>query len=309
MPTPTHVLPPRPKPRGVLRGLLEKLLLASLGLGVVAIVLLLNLRGDFHRAVAPLGPQLSGSGMLAALLRREQSTSGEDRVLVINGQRLHISIERVDKNVADALEGSLGDCPTRHELGGPVAGERSGYGVCLHPNEAELSMPERLRNFGETRDIADLGRLEYVYGEELEGGATALLHLSSSDELNLDRLMPTEGDVMGTDPEGIPRPPDGRRALHSYEEGLPYAVTVYGRSSRTVPQLQRWYRQNVDSSLWYELDTAAEAERQGVDLDGNDALFFMDRQDPLKFVLVSFAERPRSELLAAGTMVTVAQAR
>lgn len=298
---------------GVLRGLAQKLALGLFGLLVVVVVMLLNLRGDVHRVLAPLGPQLSSSGMLRALLDRDEPTSGDDRVLVINGQRLHIAIETVEAPVAEALAAALDDCPTRDELGAPVSGGGTGYGLCMHPRPDDAvsgtSLSDRVGAFGDSHDIADLGRLEYIYAETLDGGGTALLRLTSGDSLDLDRLLPTEGDVTGTDPEGIPRPPDGRRALHSYEEGLPYSVTVYGRSERTVAQLQGWYRRHVDSDLWLEVDTAAEAERQGVDISGVNSLIFVGRDDPLDFVLVSFTARPRSEQQDAGTMVTISQAR
>lgn len=312
-PTGEALVPPRERLMGILRSAGQKLLLVAMGLSVMLVLVLMHLRTDLHAAMAPLGPQLSSTGMLQALLDREQPISGEDRVLVINGQRLHLSTEVVDLAVEEALEASLADCPTRDELGGPVSAAGRGYALCVHSTTlasgVEPSLTERLETFRDTLDLADLGRLEYVYAEEREGGRTAMLRLASGEELDIDHLLPQQGDAMGMDPVGIPRPPDGRRILHSFEEGLPYAVTIYGRSERTVAQLQQWYRTHVDRTLWHEVDTAAQAEAQAVDISDIDMMVFVPNDDPTRFALVDFEERPASDSQAEGTMIMIAEAR
>jgi hypothetical protein len=302
---------PRGRVVGWLRRLGEKLLLVALGLVVFAVVMLLRLRGDVHEAMAPVGPQLSSTGMLQALLDRDEPESAEDRVLVINGQRLHLNAEVVDEPVAQALDTALADCPTLDEIGGPVSAGDRGYGLCMHTTDRDgnsLSLTERLESFRETLDFADLGRLEYIYAEEREGGRTALLRLESGEVLDLDNLLPVEGDASGTDPDGIPRPPDGRRVLHAYEDGMPYFVTVYGRSERTVAELQTWYRANVNHDLWREIDTATQAEERGIDLTGVDMMVFVPVADPTRFALVGFEARPGSETQREGSTVSIVEA-
>lgn len=310
---PEHKPRPRERFRAAVRSLGEKLLLVALGLGVMVVVVLLHLRTDLHEAMAPVGPQLSDTGMLQTLLDREQPISGDARVLVINGQRLYLSTEIVEAPLDEALAGALLDCPTREELGGPVMGDEGGYGLCIHPSPTDSTglsaLTERLETFRDTLDIADLGRLEYIYGERREGGRTALLRLESGEELDIDSLLPVEGDAMGADPEGIPRPPDGRRVLHSFEEGLPYSVTIYGRSARTVTELQIWYRTHIDRAIWREVDTASQAEARGVDLSDVNMMVFVPHADPTRFALVNFEERPANDSQIEGTMVTIAEAR
>ncbi|MBO6937134.1 MAG: hypothetical protein JJ863_19345 [Deltaproteobacteria bacterium] len=295
---------------------LKRILKAMVVMLVVAValvvVLFLRVRGEIHAALGPLGAQLDQAGLLDELLQQDQPISGDDRVLVINGQRLHLETDTVDKTVADALNAFLESCPTGNQLGQPVMDEDRGYAICAHPPEGEdSSLTDRLEAFRETSDIGQLGRLEYAYATSFgDGGKTSILRLASSDRFEIDELMPSDGhDVQGSDPHDFPRPPDGPRVLHSFEEGLPYALYVYGRSQRTPAELTQWYRNEVDREIWVELDLQAEAERRGVDVDVEGSLVFARRGEPTRFVMVELEEQEENERRPGRTMVAIAEAR
>ncbi len=278
----------------------------------LVVVLFLRVRGEIHASLGPLGAQLDQAGLLDEILRQDQPISGDDRVLVINGQRLHLDTETVDRPVAEALNAFLESCPTGSQLGQPVMDEDRGYAICAHPPEGEeTSLTDRLEAFRETSDIGQLGRLEYAYATSFgAGGKTSMLRLASSDRFEIDELMPDDGrDVQGSDPHDFPRPPDGPRVLHSFEEGLPYALYVYGRSQRTPAELTQWYRNEVDREIWVELDLEAEGERRGIEVDVEGSLVFARRDEPTRFVMVELKEQEENERRPGRTMVAIAEAR
>lgn len=298
----------RPWLKRILRALVVMLVIAI----ALVVVLFLRVRGEIHASLGPLGAQLDQAGLLDQLLGQEQPISGDDRVLVINGQRLSLETDTVDQTVSEALNAFMESCPTGSQLGQPVMDEDRGYAICAHPPSGEdSSLTDRLEAFRETSDIGRLGRLEYAYATSFgDGGKTSMLHLASGDRFEIDELIPSEGrDVQGSDPHDFPRPPDGPRVLHSYEEGLPYALYVYGRSQRTPAELTQWYRNEVDREIWIELDLEAEAERRGIQADVEGSLVFARRDEPTRFVLVELKEREENERRPGRTMVAIAEAR
>ncbi len=278
----------------------------------LVIVLFLRLRGEIHQSLGPLGARLDQAGLLDELLAQEQPISGDERVLVINGQRLGLQTETVDQPVADALNAFMEECPTGSRLGQPVLDEHRGYAICAHPPAgSDSSLTDRLEAFRDTSDIGQLGRLEYAYATSFgDGGKTSVLRLASSDRFEIDELIPSGGvDAQGSDPTDFPRPPDGPRVLHSFEEGLPYALYVYGRSQRSPGELAQWYRNEVDREIWDELDVEAEAERRGLRVDTAGSLVFARKDDRTRFVLVELKEQPESEQRPGRTMIAIAEAR
>ena len=95
---------------------------------------------------------------------------------------------------------------------------------------------------------------------------------------------------------------------HSFEEGLPYAYYVYGRSEKSADELRAWYRANVDQTIWTELDIAAVAEERG-ETASEDSLFFARREDLTRYVVVELRERPPHELRPGRTMVAIAEVK
>ncbi|MAQ19624.1 MAG: hypothetical protein CMN30_33080 [Sandaracinus sp.] len=293
------------------RRLTRGLAICFVGLLATMVIFYLRIRGQLHETLGPVGPQLQQAGLLQDLLDREQPiSSDEGRTLVINGQRFTLGTESYDAPVGDALAEFMTACPTGSQMGEPMVGPTHGYAICARaPEGSDEDLATRIQAFGETSDIGRLGRIEYAYAVAGETGKTSVLHLSSTDALELDELVPLGGrDAIGSDPADFPRPPDGGRVLHSFEEGLPYAYYVYGRSEKSADELRAWYRANVDQTIWTELDIAAVAEERG-ETASEDSLFFARREDLTRYVVVELRERPPHELRPGRTMVAIAEAQ
>ena len=296
-------------------------LLRLLATGIVVALMLmlvfyLRFRAELHRGMGPIGQQLAGAGFLDNLQTDDGRPPGP-RHLVLNGQRLRISTQVVEEPLEDALARVEHECPTQEELGPGQRTEESGYTICLQdeedPNPFDLA--GRMDDFMESMDAADLGQIRYVYAQQAEGGRTLMMTLETTDTFRVDQLMPSEGDAVGSDPEDIPRPPDGRRIMQAYEENAPYYATIYGRSTRSVQELQTWYRANVDAALWTEVDYPAVAAERGQQIpDGVDMLFYRRKNDARRFVAIDLVGvDPRADEegneLEGRTMITILEAR
>jgi len=295
------------------RSLRALAILVVLSLALV-VVLFLRVRGEIHQSLGPLGARLDQAGLLDELLAQEQPISGDDRTLVINGQRLGLSTQTLDRPVEEALNAFMEECPSGSQLGQPVLSGDRGYAICAHPPEgrsASNSLTDRLEAFAESSDLGQLGRLEYAYATARgDGGKTSVLRLASTERFELDELIPKDGrDAMGGDPLDFPRPPDGPRVLHSFEDGLPYALYVYGRSHSSPGELKQWYRNEVDREIWMELDLEAAAERRGTTVDTESSLVFARRKDPTRFVMVELREQEPNERRPGRTMIAIAEAQ
>jgi len=281
-----------------------------LALAVIVVVTSLRLKSNLHDALGPLGPRLSNAGMLDHLLNLPNPVSGDPRVLVLNGQHLLFDTRVSDESMDQVLDESLENCPTRQELGGPVGSDGRGYTVCIHPNPTAHGAPSlssRIRTFGATLDMASFGTFEYVYAEQ-HGARTALIRMRSTEDLDVQALVPIDGDAPGVDLADFPRPPAGRRVLQAYEEGQPYRLTIFSRSEQTVAQLQHWYRQHVNTETWHEADVDAVARERHMALERGHGLIFWRKEDPTRFTLVSFDALPAKGETPAGTTVAIAEA-
>ena len=316
------VLPNEPAPSGRwerliagrpwLRRMVRSIGFSLAALVALAIVLFIRVRGELHQSLGPLGPQLAQSGLLDELLARDQPVSADEgRALVINGQRFELSTTSVDVPLEEALAGFMADCPTSAQMGEPVVTERHGYAICARaPEGSDADLAERLEAFSESSDIGQLGRIEYAYAVAGASGKTSMLRLASTNRLEMDELVPLGGrDALGDDPSDFPRPPDGARVLHSFEEGLPYAIYVYGRSERSPDELRQWYRQNVDPAVWVELDLEAAAASHDGEVRHPGSITFARREDLTRFIVVELRERPANELRPGKTMIALAEAR
>lgn len=283
---------------------------------VFGVVFYLRFRTELHRGMAPIGPRLAAAGFMQQLEMDDERPPGP-RVLVLNGQRLQVRTEVVEASLEEALAQREEECPTREELGPGQQSDTDGYTICLHDetDPGPLDLGSRMDDFMDTMDVADLGTIQYVYGQESERGRTMLLTLETTETFRLDQLIPMEGDAQGSDPEDVPRPPDGRRIMHAFEENGPYYATIYGRSAMTVHDLTRWYMDNMDQALWTRVDYAAVAEARGETIpDDVDMLFYRRNNDPQRFVAidleaVEIREDDEGNPLEGQTMVTILEAR
>ncbi|HJK95460.1 MAG TPA: hypothetical protein RMH85_12760 [Polyangiaceae bacterium LLY-WYZ-15_(1-7)] len=242
------------------------------------------------------------------------------RALVLNGQRLEILTGTSDEDLDAVLAEAEARCDRFNGLGGqmPEEGDPSvrsqdgdrGYVACVDVGDEELSAGEwreRLTNLADTWDLSSVGNVHYVYGTRTPDGGTFFVTLKSAGVFALDELIPMgEGDVAGMDPEGVPRPPGGRRLLSAYEERQPYGVTMYGYTPDAPEEVATFYRDRMDPRVWEHVDYAAAAERRGMPMPEDTALFYRRRDDLARFVVIHLRRASDPEL---GTFTTVMEAR
>ncbi len=235
-----------------------------------------------HHARAQVGEVLFGMG--EEMLRYEGAHRIDaPRTLVLNGQpiRLASAVTRHDldrvldwyearctehdgelgEQIREIVEGnpeiddvdsSLFDATLREQDGG------RGFVACLDTGTERLdveSLAERFEKFRRSLDVSELGDLRYIYGEENEDG-TFFVAFWTEGSFRIAEMFPAQGDAPGRDPDGVPRPPDGRRILSAWEDGQPQSVTMYGESRKGPDDLERWYRERMDG--WHLLELGDE---------------------------------------------------
>lgn len=151
-------------------------------------------------------------------------------------------------------------------------GENQGFVACLDARGARFTVDEltrRLRRFGETGDVSDVGHLRYLYAERAENGRTRFIGFWSEGRLAVREMFPTTGDAPGGEIEGVVRAPGLRRLLLAREEGEPYGVAIYaGATDRE--QAERHYREAMTRDGWTLLPLRGGAP----DLQGQTMLAF-----------------------------------
>lgn len=173
----------------------------------------------------------------------------------------------------------------------------SGYVACIDLGAESVSVAElsaRLRRYGTSHDIGDIGEIRYVFVEESEpeaGRDTPRSHfvaLWSDGSFDLDRMFPTEGDVPGRDPAGMTRPPASRRVLQGFERGQPHTMTVY-ETTEDEADLERFFVQQLPADGW----SLTAAPRDTRDPTGGAAptTFVAERGDRMAIVVLNTSLR------------------
>lgn len=279
----------------------KRMLWVAAAAAILAVATLSRLKDQVHDELGPLSGRIAEWAHLAEAFDPGPGRSDVARILELNGQALEITTEQLDVDVPTALAEMRETCPS----GDTRLVEGTGYFLCFE-ELGGLEWSRRFSEFGETRDVADLGEVRYAYVAPRDGGAfrVAMRPLGS---FKLDDLVPhADRDVAGRDARGVPRPPAGRRVLAAEERGEPYAITMYGELERDPESLFRWYRDRIDRERFVELDVMSEAERLGEELDGR-ILYLLDRQRPASFVVLHF-EAPRGSA-PFKSYVTIMEAR
>lgn len=260
--------------RVILRRIAQVLLVATLA-GVIG--------GGwaYHRARAQVS---DGFFDLGAQMMRYAQARHQDapRDLMLNGQRIRFSSGTAQKTADEVLDFFEARCasvdgelmeqvetfraqhPDRtQDTGSPVLREdtgSAGYVACLDLGESSLGvteLAERLRRFGETGDVHDVGDMRYVFVEEYEHEGRTTSHfvaMWTNGTFNVNRMFPERGDAPGRDVEGVARPPESRRVLSSWERGEPYTISVY-HTRTDEAELESFYRAALFRDGWSLLDT------------------------------------------------------
>jgi hypothetical protein len=109
-------------------------------------------------------------------------------------------------------------------------------------------LPERVRAFRETGDLAAFGHLRYVYAHR-SGSSTHVRTAWTEGSIALRNMFPAEGDAAGFDSELSPRPPSARRLLTGTSAQVPFAVHIY-RSSEPKDDVRAFYDREMTSRGW-----------------------------------------------------------
>ncbi len=110
-----------------------------------------------------------------------------------------------------------------------------GYVACFDVGSARLTPAEivrRLRAFVASGDLAEVGRMRYLYAERSPTGRTRFIGFWSDGEVNVRHMFPTTGDVPGEDPADVPRPAGMRRLLDAREIDRPYSMSIFSGAGR-----------------------------------------------------------------------------
>ena len=169
------------------------------------------------------------------------------------------------ESLPDDAETGFLEATRRHDA------EDIGYVVCLDTGSEDALEPseilERLEAFVESGDISDVGDMRYAFARRGRD-YTHFMVFWTEGPFNVKDMFPAEGDAPGRDVEGIPRPPQARRVLSSWERGVPYALTMYEGSRMDQLRLEAWYRARLPDMGWSILDPApAVAKAANVDPD------------------------------------------
>ena len=215
----------------------------SAGIGLVAAR---SVYGDVTRSALSIGHELG-----------KMDDAGQKRPLRINGEAIYVGAVTVDTPLAEVLDRAEAGCKKRsagavRELdtmpealrdhlpqGGAAAGvlreNQEGRGVvaCLVRDEGQpglglKDLTARLSAMAASGDLAEIGRLRYVFAEKTPSGRTRVVSAWTEGSFNLYAILPKAGgDAPGSDVADAPRPPQSQRILSADIEGVPYGVRLY----------------------------------------------------------------------------------
>jgi hypothetical protein len=128
----------------------------------------------------------------------------------------------------------------------------------------------RLHEVIETGELARIGSLRYASVRRLPDGKSHVLMTFTDGSFNLRRVLGLDGgDVGGSDPPNVPRPPSSRRLLSASADGQPYGVHTF-QTSEPPDAVIAYYDEAMPKLGWVkDLDgqamrRAAFYHRQGV---------------------------------------------
>lgn len=228
---------------------------------------------EYQHVSGQVGEQLLSLG--DRLMEYEGATSSDEtREVVFNGQSLQFSTGRTPDELAAVLDhfeevcGSHdGGLSERYEAAHPTGrdaghspvfrydAEHAGVVACLDFGADDVSVTdlgERVRRYGETHDLHDLGDLRYVYAERnREGTATRFATFWTAGSFHVDQLFPRDGhDGGGSDIPDVARPPGAHRTISATETGSHDSVVQYTGSTMTEWELEAFYQHELPSSGW-----------------------------------------------------------
>lgn len=300
---------PRARRRLHLRGILRVLAYCFVVSSVLAVLALRSALGDMKESALVIGRQLSGF----------EDLLGTPHRLMLNGEPVNVASAMTDQSVHAVLDRFDAVCrksgnglaqeferlpdtlraDAAKQLGtsdgsrlGIVRKESEGEGMvaCLaaSPALSKLSLKERLANFEQDGDLADVGMLRYVYAKQTPAGRTHVVSAWTDGSFHIFRLAPIDGsEPPGTDLPDVGRPADSKRLLSAEIEGAPHSVHIYDAPGQAADVLKK-FDDRLSAQGWKAIPFVAEEtprgraySKKGVDMlvfahpDGDHALVSM----------------------------------
>ncbi len=109
--------------------------------------------------------------------------------------------------------------------------EHAGEGVvmCLIKGErTSKDVTEAFKNFAQSQDLGDLGKLRYVYARETTHG-TRVVTAWTDNSFSFAKIANADGTAPGSDSR-LPRPEGAKRLMTAEVVGSPYGVRIYETS-------------------------------------------------------------------------------
>ncbi|WP_394829561.1 hypothetical protein [Pendulispora albinea] len=134
--------------------------------------------------------------------------------------------------------------------------ESAGEGALLcfmRGSESSKSLTDSIMKFQESHDLGALGKVRYVYIRPNEDGHSTVFTAWTDDHFRMDAFAPNGSeDAPGSDPAGIPRPPQSQRLLSAQIATSPFGTHVY-RSAASEDQVRDFYDAEMSKAGWMPL--------------------------------------------------------
>lgn len=151
---------------------------------------------------------------------------------------------------------------------------------------------ERLAGFSQNLDLKELGRLRYVYTRPTsDKKRTQVITVWSEGSLRLNRVFVSGTEAPGSDPVGVPRPPESTRLLSAEVDGAPYGVHLY-ESARPAAEVLSFYDEQLVREGWSPISevTRQAPEARAFSRGGSELMLFAE-SGPQK-TAISLVEMP-----------------
>jgi hypothetical protein len=136
--------------------------------------------------------------------------------------------------------------------------EDEGFVACIDTLSDEELDPESVaaafERFQNSLDLAEFGEMRYIYAQRAAEGGTFFVAFWIEGSFKVAEMFPATGDAPGRDVAGVPRPPNSRRLLSSWEEGQSQSVTTYVGGTHSPDELEEFYRAEMETGGWEILE-------------------------------------------------------
>jgi hypothetical protein len=247
------------------------------------------------RARAHTAEALQGAG--AHLASLAEGEPGSVHVLHVNGAEFKTVTLRTMEPVTRVLSAFRRSCGrldlTLGEAVFELADDDEGVAVCFDAgiSHSAGSLVRALERFVRTGELTVIGRLRYARVTRRDRRGTAVFLAWTEGPIRLFQMFPADRDAPGRDLPGIPRAPQSRRLLSSWEATQNSYVAVYA-TPLDEDAARRFYQTKLEQQGFHAYGASSAEAR------ARRALLVTRGEQP---VLLTFQSQA-----ARGTLITVA---